>query len=291
MSQQDSDVFDFFALIERLLKAWKTIAIFVLVGLCLGIFAAKTMPKYRTEAIVEIAQIGLENLEKKENNNLTSNFPLESVESVLVRSKNLYFVDKVVKRLINDGMIEEKEASKWRSKLLRVTRKNKDTDLINLVIFTKTDSQGREILSRFVEILADEQDDKYQKQVNLRKEKIKDLEEQQRILEEQYSQTHQNLINRNNTIDYMNLSRLNTEKMFIEIKQLIIANKQALMDPNTHKTRLLGDIYVSERPVEPKKSVLLLLGVIAGGIAGCLYVLFTISYRKFRQNKNETANS
>lgn len=284
MSEQ-SDVFDFFTLLSNLIKAWKTIAVFVLIGLCLGIFAAITLPKYRSEAIIEIAQIGLEKaaLHKDE---LETSLPLEPVESVLVRTKNSYFINKVIQRLLADDIIEEKQISSWRSKLARLPRKNKDTNLINLTVYTKTDSQGKEIITRFVETLAQEQEDTYQKRVQQLQGKIQDLEEQQHNLEKQYAETHQKIAtNHNNVINYMSLSHLNSERMIIEIKQLIIANKQALMEPNTHQSRLLSDVYVSDRPVEPKESVLLLLGVIGGGIIGSLYVLFTISYRKFRQSK------
>lgn len=65
-----------------------------------------------------------------------------------------------------------------------------------------------------------------------------------------------------------------------ELRQSILALEMALGAPATQPTRTIEEIYVSARPVSPKKTLLLALGAISGLLAGVLWIFVANSWQR-----------
>jgi uncharacterized protein involved in exopolysaccharide biosynthesis len=75
-----------------------------------------------------------------------------------------------------------------------------------------------------------------------------------------------------------------------ELRQSILGLETALGVPATQPTKAIEEVFVSAKPVSPKKSLLLALGLIGGLLAGMVSVFFVDAWRRARtQRLNSTS--
>lgn len=67
-----------------------------------------------------------------------------------------------------------------------------------------------------------------------------------------------------------------------ELRQSILGLEMALGIPATQPTKLLEEIYVSAKPIAPKKNLLLALGLIGGLLGGVVWVFIADAWRRAR---------
>jgi len=72
-------------------------------------------------------------------------------------------------------------------------------------------------------------------------------------------------------------------------RQTISALETALSAPATQPTRPIERIFVPEKPISPKKALLLILGSMGGLLIGILWIIFTDSWQRARRKRQESA--
>lgn len=70
-----------------------------------------------------------------------------------------------------------------------------------------------------------------------------------------------------------------------ELRQNILGLEMALGVPATQPTKAIEEIYVSAKPISPKKALLLALGSIGGLFAGMLWVFMSDAWRRARVSR------
>lgn len=77
--------------------------------------------------------------------------------------------------------------------------------------------------------------------------------------------------------------RLQKEADVFSQRQTILALETALMAPATQPAKAIEVVFVSDKPVSPKKGLLLALGLIGGLFLGVMWVFFADGWRRARQ--------
>ncbi len=243
-------------------------------GACLGLISAfgflfLTPPLYESTAIIQPASIG--------NTGMTK-VPVEPVAQLLERLKfPTFYTDEIV------NTCQEKD-NKALSDALKPSLIKGNT-LILIKFRADSTSVSRDCLFSVFSLLKQSQADiaaplidELEKQRDLTKKQVDELE---RFLA-QYDKTVTQL---NTSTDIASLLFLNAESKregLLKLQKIYNEQRTQLTQPLTQPLMLTEKIYVSEKPVFPKKT-LTVLGGLAGGLFSGLILLFVYhSWRKFR---------
>ncbi|MFZ4537325.1 hypothetical protein [Propionivibrio sp.] len=79
--------------------------------------------------------------------------------------------------------------------------------------------------------------------------------------------------------------KLQMDSDVFSLRQSIFAMEISLLPPATRPAQVLEDIFVSSKPVSPKKRLLLALGLVGGLSAGVLAVFVSGAWRKAREHR------
>lgn len=79
--------------------------------------------------------------------------------------------------------------------------------------------------------------------------------------------------------------RIQKESETFNQRQMIMALETALDVPATQRARTIEAVFVSDKPVSPKKSLLLALGVIGGLLFGVMWVFAADAWNRARERK------
>lgn len=80
--------------------------------------------------------------------------------------------------------------------------------------------------------------------------------------------------------------RMQRESDSFALRQSIYALENSLLPPLTQPARVLEDIFVSNKPVFPKKGVLLAMGLVAGLLVGVMLVFVSGAWRLARARRS-----
>ena len=78
----------------------------------------------------------------------------------------------------------------------------------------------------------------------------------------------------------MTTVRLQKEADVFSQRQTILIIETALIPPATQSAKAIEAVYASDRPISPKKGLLLMLGAIGGLMAGVLSVFIGDAWRR-----------
>ena len=84
-------------------------------------------------------------------------------------------------------------------------------------------------------------------------------------------------------LSLMNTLRLQKESELFFQRQMVATLEAALSSPATQEARAIEAVFVSDKPVSPKKSLLLALGAIGGLLAGVLWVFASDAWRRAKE--------
>ena len=68
-------------------------------------------------------------------------------------------------------------------------------------------------------------------------------------------------------------------------RQMVMAYETALMPPATQPAKAIEAVFVTDKPVSPKKTLLLALGLIGGLLAGVVAVFFVDAWRRAKRER------
>lgn len=83
----------------------------------------------------------------------------------------------------------------------------------------------------------------------------------------------------------MTLLRIDKDVEAFEQRQMIMALETALGVPATQSAHTIEGIFVSEKPVSPKKALLLAIGSVGGLFIGICWVFVSDSWRRARASR------
>ena len=85
--------------------------------------------------------------------------------------------------------------------------------------------------------------------------------------------------------------RIQKQAELFNQRQMIMALETALTAPATQPARALEAVFVADKPVSPKKTLLLALGFIGGLLAGIVAVFFGDAWRRARVQRAKSTSS
>ena len=80
--------------------------------------------------------------------------------------------------------------------------------------------------------------------------------------------------------------KLQKESEVFSLRQAVFSMEISLLPPSTHPAKVLEAIFVSKKPVSPKKGLLLALGLVGGGLFGVMWVFASSVWRQARERRS-----
>jgi len=289
---QDDEI-SLFDLWEKLRNGWRYVVGGGVIGLA-GAGAALMVlpPKYEAVAVVQIAQVGQVSYAQLGQVMQIPSLNVEPAAQVIERMKTPAFQTTVAQTLGNRGWIDDLQHSA-----------NATAKYISLQLIKGTLAQGA---SSLIEVKANASNP--EDAMNIADASVKELAKRHSelakpILEKMYSElklAKEKLISAEKELESINklvanagvkddrftqLSlmtglRVQKESELFAQRQAIVALETALSAPATQPTKAIEAVFVTDKPVSPKKTLLLALGLIGGLLAGVVAVFFVDAWRR-----------
>lgn len=264
IEDDDSNLWDLF---EQFKSGW----LWWVAGACIGLVCAVgylfvVPPQYEATAVVQPATIGSGGLGKA---------PVEPITQTLERLKlTTFYTDDAVKSCQVDNAKD----------LTTVIKSSviKGNTLLMIKFRAESVAVAESCLRKVVDLLATSQD-------KAASPLIKELQEQRSLTQKQIielekflTQYDKNLARTTATSDITSLLFLNAESKreeLLKLQKLYNNQRTLLTEPLTQRLGVLEDVYTSDRPVFPKKSLAVLGGLMVGFFAGLLALFIHRSWR------------
>jgi LPS O-antigen subunit length determinant protein (WzzB/FepE family) len=299
---QDDEI-SLFDLWERLRDGWR----YVVGGTVLGLAGAGAAlmilpPKYEAVAVVQVAQVGQITYAQLGQVMQIPSLNVEPATQAVERMKTPAFQTTVAKSLANQAWIDDLQQSanataRYLSlQLIKATSAQGASSLIEVKANGASPDEAKKIADASVNELSKRHSElakpileKMHSDLKIAKEKLvsaeKELEGINKLVASAAVKD-----DRFTQLSLMTGLRVQKESELFAQRQAIAALETALSAPSTQPTKAIEDIFVTDKPVSPKKSLLLALGLIGGLLAGVVMVFFVDAWRRARtQRLNSTS--
>lgn len=282
------DEISLFDLWEKLRQGWKTVA----GGLVLGVAGAVAgivliPPKYEAVAMVQVGQVG--------QVGQAAPMQVEPPAQAIERLKSPSFQLAVAEALGDQKWIEVLANSSNGATRYLSFQVMKTAPVIELKASAETPERAKAIAEATIRELAKKQAeiakpmiDKMQADLSITREKLESAERELEglskmamsagVKDERFTQ-----------ISLITALRVQKEAEVFGQRQTIMAYETALMPPATQPAKVLEATYVANKPVSPKKTLLLALGLIGGLLLGVLSVFMSAAWRQARADRLKSA--
>ena len=274
---QDDEI-SLFDLWEKLQNGWRYVVGGAVIGLA-GAGAALVVlpPKYEAVAVVQVGQV--------------ASFPVEPVTQAVERMKTPAFQTTVAQASGNQEWIDALQLStnatgKYLSLQIVKATLGGASPLIELKANAASPVDAKEIASATVKELAKRHSElarplleKMRLDLTLAKEKLASAERELEginklvatagVKDERFTQ-----------LSLMTSLRIEKQAELFNQRQSIMALETALSVPATQPAQAIEAVFVMDKPVSPKKTLLLALGLIGGLLAGVVAVFFVDAWRR-----------
>jgi len=292
------DEFSLFDLWQTLQAGWH----YLLGGMAIGVMGAGTVivltpAKYEAVAVVQVGQVGqVGQLGQVGQDGQVTSHPVEPASQTIERMKTSAFQLGVAEKLGNQAWIADLRASanatgKYISPQLMKGTIAGPSPLIELKTNSDSAEYAKKIASASVLELANRQAeiakpmiDKLRLDLTIAKEKLASVENELEginklvvnvgVKDDRFTQ-----LSLMTTLGVQKKSELFTQR------QLISALETALMPPATQSAKAIEEVFVTERPVSPKKGLLITLGLIGGLLAGVMAVFVKDAVRHAKEKR------
>ena len=275
---QDDEI-SLFDLWDKLQNGWRYVVGGAVIGLA-GAGAALVVlpPKYEAVAVVQVGQV--------------ASFPVEPVTQAVERMKTPAFQTTVAQASGNQEWIDALQRStnataKYLSlQIVKATVVAGASPLIELKANAASPVDAEAIANGTVKELAKRHSElvrplleKMRLDLTIAKEKLASAERELEginklvatagIKDERFTQ-----------LSLMTGLRIQKEAELFNQRQSILALETALSAPTTQPAQAIEAVFVTDKPVSPKKTLLLALGLIGGLLAGVVAVFFVDAWRR-----------
>lgn len=289
---QDDEI-SLFDLWEKLRDGWHYVVGGTVLGLAgAGIALVMLPPKYEAVAVVQIAQVGQIAYAQLGQMMQIPSLNVEPATQAVERMKTPAFQTAVAQALGNRAWIDDLQHST-----------NATAKYISLQLIKATSAQGASSLIEVKANASNPEDAKKIADASVKELEKRHAELAKPILEKMHSHlklAKEKLISAEKELEGINklvasagvkddrftqLSlmtglRVQKESELFAQRQAIVALETALSAPSTQPTKAIEAIFVTDKPVSPKKTLLLALGLIGGLLAGVVAVFFVDAWRR-----------
>ena len=295
---QDDEI-SLFDLWERLRAGWRYVAGGTAIGLLgAGLALALISPKYEAVAVVQVGQTGqVGQVAQVGLVGQVTTLPVEPTQLSVERMKTPTFQMAVAKGAGIDDWIDalRRSATAGSDYLsLQVSKATVGQNAAPLMeLRAKADSieNARKIAEVAIQELGKRQAeiakpsiDRMQADLAIAKEKRQRAEEDLGSLSKLVAAAGIK-DDRFTQLSLMNSLRLQKESELFFQRQLVAALEGALGPPATQPAKAIEPVFVSEKPISPKKALLLVLGLVGGLLAGVVAVFFVDAWRRAKRER------
>lgn len=287
---QGNDI-SLFDLWEKLRDGWKAIVAWLALGVA-GAVAGVVLipPTYEAVAVIQIGIIG-----SPSNNGVNSSVAVEPPSQAVERMKTPAFQRRVAARagdqawqdsLSNAGSAGTDDI---RLQVMKGTVAQGQTPLVELRAVGQSPEVAKTRATESVAVLAALHEEMAAPVVAKMNAELKVLREKLAISESESAKlakiaaTSVGVEERLSPMTLMGNVRRQKET---DLRQSILGLEMALVHPATLPTKAIEEIFVSARPIAPKKMRLLAFGFIGGLLAGVLWVFIIDACRRARASRD-----
>lgn len=295
------DEISLYDICEKLRSGWRfVIGGAVLGGVGAGMALLILPPKFEAVVVVQVAQVGQVGQAGQAGlAGQTASVPVEPAAQAVERMKSPAFQMKVAKLA---GVQE------WVDDLARSAGATTKYITLQIVKATATpgpggaplielraSGQSPEVAKKIAEAsiselakrqleLAKPSIDKMQLDLKFAKENLISIESELKNIHKLVTK----IVVKDDSFSHLSLMTAikgNKELELFKLHQVINSLESALAVPYTQPAEALEDIFVTDKPVSPKRGLFLALGLIGGLFSGVLFVFFVDAWRRAKQSR------
>ncbi len=292
---QDDEI-SLFDLWEKLRDGWRYVVGGTVLGLAgAGVALVMLPPKYEAVAVVQVGQVGQVGVPGQPGQAV--NVPVEPATQAVERMKTPAFQLKVAEASGNQAWVEDLMRStaattKYISlQIVKATATPGSAPLIELKANAATPELATKIADASIKELAKRESelakpmiDKMQLDLAIARERLVSAERELEAI-------NKLVVNagvkddRFTQLSLMTDLRVQKESEVFRQRQAINALETALGVPYTQPAEALEGVFVTDKPVSPKKGLLLALGLIGGLLSGVVSVFFINAWRRAKRER------
>ena len=299
---QDDEI-SLFDLWEKLCEGWLAVVGGTVLGIAGAVLAIFLIPpKYEAVAVVQIAQVGQITYAQLGQLMIVPSLNVEPATQVVERMKTPAFQTTVAQSLGNQAWLDDLQrsanaAAKYLSlQLIKATSVQGGSSLIEVKASAENPEGARNIADASVKELAKRHSElakpileKMHSDLKIAKEKLISAEKELEAINKLVASAGVK-DDRFTQLSLMTGLRVQKESELFSQRQTIVAIETALSAPATQPTKAIEATFVADKPVSPKKALLLALGLIGGLLAGVLWVFGSDAWRRGREQRSERTN-
>jgi len=287
------DEFGLYDLWQTLQAGWR----YVLGGVVIGVIGAGAMivltpAKYEAVAVVQVGQVGqVRQVDQGGQMVEVTSHPVEPASQTIERMKTSAFQLGVAEKLGTQTWVADLRAStnatgKYISPQLMKGTIAGPSPLIELKTTGDSAEYAKNIASASVLELANRQAeiakpmiDKLRLDLKIAREKLASVESELEVINKLVTNVGVK-DDRFTQLSLMTTLGVQKKSELFTQRQLISALETALMPPATQSAKAIEEIFVTEKPVSPKKGMLITLGLIGGLLVGGISVFVIDAVRR-----------
>ena len=292
------DEFGLYDLWQTLQAGWR----YVLGGVVIGVIGAGAMivltpAKYEAVAVVQVGQVGqVRQVDQGGQMVEVTSHPVEPASQTIERMKTSAFQLGVAEKLGTQAWVADLRAStnatgKYISPQLMKGTIAGPSPLIELKTTGDSAEYAKNIASASVLELANRQAeiakpmiDKLRLDLKIAREKLASVESELEVINKLVTNVGVK-DDRFTQLSLMTTLGVQKKSELFTQRQLISALETALMPPATQSAKAIEEIFVTEKPVSPKKGMLIALGLIGGLLVGGISVFVIDAVRRATEQR------
>jgi uncharacterized protein involved in exopolysaccharide biosynthesis len=287
------DEISLFDLWEKLRDGWRLVLGGTVLGaVCAGATLMVLPPKYEAVAVVQVGQVG-----QVGQPGQVVNVAVEPATQAVERMKAPAFQMKVAQAIGNQAWVEDlmrstNATTKYISlQIVKATATPGSAPLIELNAKAETPELARKIADASIKELAKREGELAKPMIEKMRQDLAIARERLASAERELGSINKLVVNvgvkddRFTQLSLMTDLRVQKESDVFRQRQAILALEAALSPPYTQPAEALEEIFVTDKPVSPKKFLLLALGLIGGLLAGVVSVFFADSWRRSKRER------
>lgn len=285
---------------DKLKTGWRYVLGGTVIGaVCAGVAMIMLPPKYEAVAVVQVGVIGvvgqLGGAGAPGHPGQAVNLPVEPATQAVERMKSPAFQLKVAEVIGNQSWVEDLTQStnattKYLSlQIVKATATPGSAPLIELNAKAETPELARKIADASIKELAKRENELARPMIEKMRQDLAIARDRLASAERELESINKLVLNvgvkddRFTQLSLMTDLRVQKESDVFKQRQAILALETALSAPYTQPAEALEDVFVLDRPVSPKVSLVVTLGLVGGMLLGVLSLFFVDSLQRSRR--------
>lgn len=278
MQPMEEDEISLFDLYAKLRKGWRGILGGGLSGLIASVLAVVFIPpKYEAVAMLQAGRV--------------AGTVVEDPPIIVERLKSPAFLVEIAQDVGDQDWQEDIHDGEGRNVLTALVPRT-NPSVVEVRIKARSPEAAKKIADSATEMLIKRQNElskgvlgKIRFDLDVAKEKLVRAENELSTLSKTVNST-QVRDERFSQVSSLISLRLQKESEMFGLRQTVNALEISLLSPATQSAKVLEDIFVSRKPVSPKKTLLLALGLVGGLLLGVMFVFFNDAWQQARGRRS-----